>query len=777
MEKISLPEHWIKWEIKEEIGAGAYGRVYRVEASDTRGHDPEISAVKIIRIPADDSEAKLLFRESGSMEEVSAYYSTLVSGLVDEIQTLMTLKGCRNIVQIQDYHVERTPENEYGWIIYIRMEYLQSLSDYLLKHVMDETEVIQMGIDLCCALEECEKAGIIHRDIKPDNILVSAEGEYRLGDFGVAKRLSESSMSFSIKGTYSYMSPEVYFGRPYDQRSDIYSLGLVLYKMLNHNREPFVDLEKQIIIPRDKSMAMNLRMRGEPFPNPVEASPEMSEIILKASSFLPEDRYTSALLLKEDLIRLKKGTYGKKRGIRQTVTSLKEKKTDKKSKKTGDKGNRGSDQGKLSRSESLGHRLPWIAAGIFICLIAAVMAAGGSRLKLIHTGNEEAKLLLDQVPCSRDEKVVCSLDQSGTLTILGEGAVEASEITGTYPWENYRNEIKELIIKEGISSIDDYAFDGCVYLEKVVLPDGLKRLGESAFENCVEVEISHFPESLEQIDFNALKDTGWLSHQISDNDFVILNGILLSYSGEAEKLTIPKEVKEISYNAFEGNTILRTVILPEKLTCIQDNAFYSCTNLKEVLNLEGNEHISQIGFDAFEDTAWLKNLEARGGGFAILDKRLFSYGGKEKHVVIPDHVEEILGAAFAQNRYIEYIEVPKSVGRIGEQVFYHCPRLQEVVFKDSPIKEIPVWTFSDCVSLKEITLPDQVTAIGESAFENCGTLRKVVLPARIESIEINSFDGCGNLEEVEGEANLPASMVESVFAGTPWYENDYQTRP
>lgn len=85
VERVALPEHWIKWKIIEEIGAGAYGRVYRVEASDTREHDSEVSAVKIIRIPADDSEAKLLFRESGSMEEVSAYYSTLVSGLVDEI--------------------------------------------------------------------------------------------------------------------------------------------------------------------------------------------------------------------------------------------------------------------------------------------------------------------------------------------------------------------------------------------------------------------------------------------------------------------------------------------------------------------------------------------------------------------------------------------------------------------------------------------------------------------------------------------------------------------
>ena len=777
MGKIALPEHWIKWEIKEEIGAGAYGRVYRVEASDTRGHDPEISAVKVIRIPADDSEAKLLFRESGSMEEVSAYYSTLVSGLVDEIQTLMSLKGCKNIVQIQDYHVERTPDNEYGWIIYIRMEYLQSLPAYSQKHVIDENEVTQMGIDLCCALEECEKAGIIHRDIKPDNILVSPEGEYRLGDFGVAKRLSESSMSFSIKGTYSYMSPEVYFGRPYDQRSDIYSLGLVLYKMLNHNREPFVDLEKQIIIPRDKSMAMNMRMRGEPFPDPVDASPAMTEIILKASSFLPEDRYASALLLKEDLIRLKKGIYGKKRGIRQTVTSLKEKKTDKKSKKTGDTGKNGSGQGKQSQPGYSGHRWPRVAACILICLMAAAAKVGWSRLKLIHTVNEEAKLLLDQVPCSRDEKVVCSLDQSGTLTISGEGTVEASEITGTYPWENYNNEIKELIIEEGISSIDDYAFGGCVHLEKAVLPDGLKRLGEGVFESCVEVEISHFPESLDQIDLDALKDTAWMNHQIRDNDFVILNGILLRYSGEAEKLTIPKEVKEISYNAFEGNTILRTVILPEKLTCIQDNAFFSCTNLKEVLNLEGNEHISRIGYDAFDDTAWLKNLEARGGGFAIVDKRLFSYGGKEKRVAIPDQVEEILGAAFAQNRYIEYVEVPKSVGRIGEQVFYGCPKLREVEFKDSPIKEIPVWTFCDCVSLKEITLPDQVTAIGENAFGNCVTLRKIVLPAHIESIEINSFDGCGNLEEVKGAARLPASMVESVFAGTPWYENDYQTRP
>ena len=96
---------------------------------------------------------------------------------------------------------------------------------------LTEEDVLRLGIDLCRALEYCQKQNIIHRDIKPENIFVSRFGEFKLGDFGIARNWDRGASGLSKKGTFSYMAPEMYKGEEYDSRADIYSLGIVLYKL------------------------------------------------------------------------------------------------------------------------------------------------------------------------------------------------------------------------------------------------------------------------------------------------------------------------------------------------------------------------------------------------------------------------------------------------------------------------------------------------------------------------------------------------------------------
>ena len=83
---------------------------------------------------------------------------------------------------------------------------------------LTEKEVIKLGMDLSKALEYCRKLKIIHRDIKPENIFVSRFGDFKLGDFGIARELERTMSGFSKKGTYSYMAPEMYKGEKYDSR-------------------------------------------------------------------------------------------------------------------------------------------------------------------------------------------------------------------------------------------------------------------------------------------------------------------------------------------------------------------------------------------------------------------------------------------------------------------------------------------------------------------------------------------------------------------------------
>lgn len=292
METVFLPESWKSWQIRKMLGEGSYGAVYLAEK--TLGSDKSTSAIKIIQICPDDNEIQVLTLELGNSESVRKYYEDAVQTCIQEIKAMVALKGHPNIVYIEDYAVEEDPESM-RWTIYIRMEYLTPFPEYMQTHTLSESDVIRLGTDLCSALSACEKNGILHRDIKPSNIFISpATGLFKLGDFGISRKMDRSSGVYSSKGTFPYMAPEVFSGRPYDQRSDLYSLGLVLYHLLNRSREPFVDLNKQMVYMKDRENATNRRIAGETIPPPVDASPAMSDVILKVCSFSPEKRYPNA---------------------------------------------------------------------------------------------------------------------------------------------------------------------------------------------------------------------------------------------------------------------------------------------------------------------------------------------------------------------------------------------------------------------------------------------------------------------------------------------------
>ena len=149
------------------------------------------------------------------------------------------------MVRLESYQIESNPD-QFRWKIYLKMELLQDLSSYTEEHEMDEQEVIHLAMDICQALMSCEEKNIVHRDIKPDNILVDKEGNYKLGDFGIARYAEKTWNTLSRRGTFYYMAPEVYHGQKYGAEADIYSLGMVLYRLLNKGRDPFVDTEKKM---------------------------------------------------------------------------------------------------------------------------------------------------------------------------------------------------------------------------------------------------------------------------------------------------------------------------------------------------------------------------------------------------------------------------------------------------------------------------------------------------------------------------------------------------
>lgn len=310
---------WPEWKIIEKIGEGSFGKVYKAQRTE-RGKS-FYSAIKIINIPGSQSELNSVRSETGDDQAARQYFQNLVEECIQEISTMEYFRGNSYIVSVEDFKVMEYLD-AIGWEISIRMEYLTSFMDCCAEKQLTENEVIQLGLDLSKALEYCRKLNIIHRDIKPENIFVSRFGDFKLGDFGIARELERTMSGFSKKGTYSYMAPEMYKGEKYDSGVDIYSLGIVLYKLMNHNRLPFMNLEKQFITYRDKENALTRRMSGEQMKPPAEAGRLFAQIILKACAFDPAKRYQTPEEFYRDLDDLK---HGRMTGRAQKTSEIKQK--------------------------------------------------------------------------------------------------------------------------------------------------------------------------------------------------------------------------------------------------------------------------------------------------------------------------------------------------------------------------------------------------------------------------------------------------------------------
>ena len=289
------------WYITDKIGEGANGQVYVIER-----HELGVvykSALKAISIPGDKNEVKSVMSDGLTKSEATEYFRGLVQNFINEFIMMSKLKGNSHIVSYED-HMLIEHDNEIGWDILIRMELLTPLIDCTAESNLEEKEILKLGIDMCKALEFCRKYDIIHRDIKPENIFVSSYGDYKLGDFGIARTVEKTRIGLSRKGTYSYMAPEVYRGEPYGATVDIYSLGIVMYKLLNNNRNPFLPVYPGKITFDDREDALIRRIKGESIPDPQNGSDELKAIIRKACSFKAADRYSSPTEMRKVLERL-----------------------------------------------------------------------------------------------------------------------------------------------------------------------------------------------------------------------------------------------------------------------------------------------------------------------------------------------------------------------------------------------------------------------------------------------------------------------------------------
>lgn len=293
---------WGSWEIDALIGQGNYGKVYRVKRSEYG--KVYYSAVKHISLPASDNEVNNLFTEGivNDRSSLQAYYDNLLHRLMNEVDINVSLKGHTNIVSYEDHMV--IPRSDApGFDLFIRMELLTPLPQLLQQRPITENEVRKLGADICAALEVMSRRNILHRDIKPSNIFVSDTGDFKIGDFGVSRSLDSASGGVTMAGTLNYMAPEISKGQSVSFRTDMYSLGLVLYRLCNANRAPFVVLPPAPATADMMEASNQRRFSGQALPPPAYASSDLASIILKACEFDPGRRFSSPAEMRNALQR------------------------------------------------------------------------------------------------------------------------------------------------------------------------------------------------------------------------------------------------------------------------------------------------------------------------------------------------------------------------------------------------------------------------------------------------------------------------------------------
>lgn len=296
MSQIKIDHLFKDWYVVDVLGYGGFGTVYKIERN--RFGNIERAALKVMHIPSDRNFIYELRANGYNDVSIKQRLKSDLDSLSKEYSRMREVMHT-NIVNCDDIEWEENA-GEPGYTIYIKMELLTPLIASLQNGFEPEKTAIKLAKDICSALVTCERRNIVHRDIKPQNLFINKYGEYKLGDFGIAREMDHATAATKT-GTISYMAPEVFNGLPYGPNVDVYSLGLVLYWMLNERHLPFVPITSSVPSAQDMDNAILRRLKGQKIPEPLHGSAALKRIVLKACMPNPADRYQSANEMLRDL--------------------------------------------------------------------------------------------------------------------------------------------------------------------------------------------------------------------------------------------------------------------------------------------------------------------------------------------------------------------------------------------------------------------------------------------------------------------------------------------
>ena len=291
-----------QWYTENQLGSGTDGKVYSIVRKNADG-SAERSVLKMIRLGENRSEKKSFNTivekdEAGDGEE--SYYETIIKNITDNIAVIQKVDNGKRFVKYEEWETRQTSDGK-GYAVLIRLERARSLTDLLseLSFTLDET--LRIGVSICRSLVRCRDFGYIYPNLKPENILFDERGICKLGDFGSFSCLEPSKTSLAFKRTQYYMAPEFIRTGNVNGTVDTYSLGLVLYSLINRGRLPFTEKYPEKVTVSSLDLSMQKRLDGEELPEPALCDEALFRIIKKACAYKVEERYLSPKQMLADL--------------------------------------------------------------------------------------------------------------------------------------------------------------------------------------------------------------------------------------------------------------------------------------------------------------------------------------------------------------------------------------------------------------------------------------------------------------------------------------------
>jgi serine/threonine protein kinase len=579
-----------RYRLDELIAEGGFAQVYRA-------YDAELQRTVAVKIP---KPSKL-----GSKDDFLA-----------EARRVARLKH-DSIVPVHDVGVE-------NGTCFIVTEYVEggSLADKLVSGKLPREQALRWVSEIADALEYAHLKGVIHRDIKPANILIDHHGRALLADFGIAHSANKTGSFAPSLGTLRYMSPEQLEGKPSDHRSDLYSLGVVLYEVMT-GRIPYSSSEPNVL---RKEIVL-----AKPSDWPSDIPSDVQQICQKALSKSPHQRHASAAQFAAELRRVGGGR-----------------------------------QGNIW--------WPWIAllAAIpALVTVAALYSRPSTSPQFADPPRDEDALYADhpanpasdfQYEIIGDTMKITRFIGSATVVKIPE-TIEDKPVTviGRESFKQSRD-FTAVILPKTTKIIESEAFFNCSWLRHITIPEGVEKIDEGAFAGCALTEV-FLPASVTHFSNAVYQCPTFVSIRVdpANQVFTSIDGMLYDKQvtailrcpeGRAKPVVLPSKIHHVGRMAFHHCVNISSVTLPDTVDSIGQMAFYRCTKLERIVIPPG---VKKMEAQTFVDCPRLESI------------------------VLNEGLEEIDGGNFWGCTSLKTIRIPSTVTKIHEKAFEECPA--EIIYE------------------------------------------------------------------------------------------------